>query len=221
MKRSTKLALISVAGVAAVLAYSQYSSDAEAETDGTIFASVADCVSAGQEESSCKARFGEAFETYTKSAPRFVSREDCEKDFGAERCVPDVTAANTAQPATAQASSGGGYFMPMMLGFMAGRMLSGSQMGAGAAPLYGCAGGMSGANASCYSSNSGRRYSTSGGSFSGAARTVRTSVSEFRSAPNRSAFNVVPRGSSFRASTVSSRGGFGSTGRGFSSGSGS
>ncbi len=226
MKRSSKLALVSAAGVAAVLAYTWSGTDAEPETESDIYTSVSDCVSFGKDEATCKARFGEALEAYNNTAPRFVNLQDCEKDFGAGACtsasVPEPTQVvsndtDTAQSANAAATSGGtSYFMPMMMGFMAGRMMQNASMGPQAAPLYGCAqGSPSGAGASCYSSNSGRSYYAY--TSSAGSRTVKTPVSEFRSAPKRS-FNVIPRGGSAVKAAVSSRGGFGGTSRGYSSG---
>lgn len=227
MKRSSKLALVSAAGVAAVLAYTWSGINSDPETESDIYTSVSDCVSSGKDEATCKARFGEALDTYKNTAPRFVNLQDCEKDFGAGACAP-ASPTDTAQVAsnnasdtqntnTATNSGGTSYFMPMMMGFMAGRMMQNASMGAQAAPLYGCAQGFpGGAGASCYSSNSGRSYYSY--TSSGGSRTVKTPVSEFRSAPGRS-FNVIPRGGSAVKAAVSSRGGFGSTGRGYSSGS--
>ncbi|MEN3931439.1 DUF1190 domain-containing protein [Microvirga sp. W0021] len=223
MKRSSTLALVTVAG-AAIIAYSWYSNNTEAVTDSDIFTSVSDCISSGVAEATCKARFGEAMTTYAQTAPRFVTKEDCEKDYGAGQCATAPTAAtgetvatdnNTTTTAQAsQATSGStSYFMPMMMGFMAARMMQGTQSAASAAPLYGCAGGGA-AGASCYSSNTGRSYYARTGAA--AARAVKTPVAEFRSG-NRAGFNVIPRGGSAIKSAVRSRGGFGSTGRGYSS----
>lgn len=222
MKRSSKLALVSAAGVAAVLAYTWSGTNSDPETESDIYTSVSDCISSGKDQATCQARFGEALDTYKTTAPRFVNLQDCEKDFGIGACTPAPTT-DTAQVAsnntgnaqttnTATNSSGSNYFMPMMMGFMAGRMIQSASMGPQAAPLYGCAQGASGT--SCYSSNSGRSYYTSANSAG--ARTVKAPVSEFRSAPGRS-FNVIPRGGSAVKAAVSSRGGFGGTGRSYSS----
>lgn len=213
MKRSSKLALVSVAGAAAVLAYTWYDNGSEAETMGDVYSSVSDCVSSGLEEATCKARFGEALDTYAKTAPRFVNKEDCEKDFGTNACLQAPATASTA--ATGSSETRTSYFMPLMMGFMAGRMMQGMQTPPAAAPLYGCASGM-GAPGSCYASNSGRTYAYAGG---GNSRTVRAPVSEFRSAASRGGYSVVQRGGSAMRSAVASRGGFGSSGRSYSSGS--
>lgn len=225
MKRSSKLALVSAAGIAAVVAYTWYSGNADAVTESNIYTSVSDCISSGNDEAVCKAHFGEAMDTYTKTAPRFVSQQDCEKDFGTGACMAAPTVDNagatanngnnisTAENATTATTGGTSYFMPMMMGFMMGRMMQNARMtGPAAAPMYGCASGMSAAGASCYASNSGRSYQTTAGS-----RTVRAPVSEFRSASGRGGFSVIPRGGSAMKAAVSSRGGFGSTGRGYSS----
>lgn len=217
MKRSTQLALVTMAGVA-VLGYFWFS-QSEAETEGTVYASMDDCLYAGTDAATCKARFEEATEIYKKTAPRFVSLQDCERDFGAGACTPanasPVVLGSGASPAvesTTAANSGSqSYFMPMMMGFMAARMMGGGvQQSYTASPLYGCSGAASGAGGRCYTGTTGRTYASAAGS-----RTVRAPVSEFRSAANRG-FSVVPRGASARSAAVSSRGGFGGSSRSYS-----
>lgn len=230
MKRSSQLALVTMAGVA-VLGYFWFSqNEAEPEMEGTIYTSMDDCLYAGSDAATCKARFDEATEAYKKTAPRFVSLQDCERDFGAGACTPANTAAATAatlpnvngssasapttNSETTASSETRSYFMPAMMGFMAARMMSGGNMQQSytASPLYGCNGAASGAGGRCYTGASGRSYYGSAGS-----RTVKAPVSEFRSNANRS-FRVVSRGASVRsaASPVASRGGFGGSSRSYS-----
>lgn len=229
MKRSSQLALMTMAGVA-VLGYFWLSqTEAEPETEGTIFTSVDDCLYAGNDAAACKARFEEATDTYKKTAPRFVSLQDCERDFGTGACTPaTIAAAATAPDATGTSASASAtnsetaansgtrsYFMPAMMGFMAARMMSGGNMQQSytASPLYGCGGAASAAGGRCYTGTSGRSYYGSTGS-----RTVKAPVSEFRSSANRG-FRVVSRGASARAaSPVASRGGFGGSSRSYSGG---
>ncbi len=221
MKRSTQLALVSVVGIGAV-AYYLNSGEAEVETtDSTLYTSQSDCLNAGVDAGICAAQFGEAYRAHAAAAPRFESKEDCERDFGAGKC-------EAAAPQGSTATSGSGsYFMPMMMGFMVARMMQGTQPYS-TQPLYGCPGGAPGAaGQQCYSSRNGRyvyAYGGSSGSSGNAGRQVKAPVSEFRGTSAR--YNVVPRGSNISSvsgisrSGVSSRGGFGSFGRGFSGGGG-
>jgi uncharacterized protein YgiB involved in biofilm formation len=55
-------------------------------------------------------------------APKYASRSECETDFGAGQC----------EAAPQQQASGSSFFMPMMMGYMAGQMLN--RQGAAAMP---------------------------------------------------------------------------------------
>ena len=68
--------------------------------------------------------------------PKFSSREDCEAQFGEGACEgqPAKTAAGSDGSTVQQHS--GGMWMPMMMGFMAGRFLSGGGMMQGSQGLY-------------------------------------------------------------------------------------
>lgn len=66
--------------------------------------------------------------------PRFSSQEECEAKFGAGACTrPD---AQPGQEGTAVQQHSGGMWMPMMMGFMAGRFLGGGGMMQGSQGLY-------------------------------------------------------------------------------------
>lgn len=73
----------------------------------------------------CQKAFSESREKHLASAPKFMSKEDCEKQFGKEKCI-----ASPQQGEHAMHGGGHGMFMPMMMGFMMGKM-----MGGGAAPI--------------------------------------------------------------------------------------
>lgn len=105
----------------------------------------------------CRIALADARAQHVQTAPRFASREDCETQFGLGNCgtPQQILSANdefsTVQPAPQaapltgeqaqqqQAQSSGGIFMPMLMGYMIGRSLSGPSPWAnrGAAqPLY-------------------------------------------------------------------------------------
>lgn len=60
----------------------------------------------------CEAAFGEAQRQHLTTAPRFTSKEECEAEMGSGAC-------------TVVESGQGSVFMPLMAGFLLGRMLSG------------------------------------------------------------------------------------------------
>lgn len=99
---------------------------------------------------SCDSQFAEAKKEHAKTAPRFANREECEAKFGKENCVPGSTYTAEAKPGstatsttpgattpgsqqTAQAGSGG-FFVPLMLGYLGGQMMG--RMGQPPQPVY-------------------------------------------------------------------------------------
>ena len=74
------------------------------------------CLANGDvDRSQCEADFKAAKEQHAKVAPKYTSQADCEADFGAEQC----------ESAPYQTQSGGSVFMPLMMGYMMGSMMSG------------------------------------------------------------------------------------------------
>ena len=77
---------------------------------------------------SCTTAYRAAKEEHVKTAPKFTTKEECEAAGWAACEVAPQT------PTTAQAG-GGGMFMPMMMGYMMGRMMGGGGMMG--QPVYG------------------------------------------------------------------------------------
>lgn len=94
--------------VAATLSVTGCSSGTE-ETD--VFRSLEDCNASnpGQEET-CQMAYDNSQKEAERTAPKYSSLRDCEDEFGYDRC---------------RRHSSSGVFMPMMAGFMIGRMLDG------------------------------------------------------------------------------------------------
>jgi uncharacterized protein YgiB involved in biofilm formation len=69
----------------------------------------------------CEAAYQKAQDEAERTGPKYTSRAQCEAEFGYGQCGP---------------SRGGGVFMPMMTGFMIGRMLSGNNYGSVYNPVY-------------------------------------------------------------------------------------
>ena len=120
MKRSSTLTLALMSATALTLAACDNSEQA------AIFENVEQCSSQdGFDTLSCETNLQLAQEEHIRAAPKYSSFADCEADFGAEQC----------EPAPQQSSSGGSIFMPLMMGYMMGNMLSG-RSNVATQPLY-------------------------------------------------------------------------------------
>ncbi|MCS4306472.1 uncharacterized protein YgiB involved in biofilm formation [Rheinheimera pacifica] len=92
-----------------------------------VFNSPDECAAYYNPPAECKAAFDDAKALHPQVAPRYASRQECETDFGTGQCeTAPVLAANNTVPAeqTQQSQQSSGFFMPMMMGFMAGQMLN-------------------------------------------------------------------------------------------------
>lgn len=111
-----------------------------------VLRSQAECASRPDPDA-CRTALADARAQHVQTAPRFATRQECEDQFGAANCgTPDQVlagndtfsaaqpAGDPAQPAPQQQASGGGVFMPLLMGYMMGRALGGP--GLGAQPLY-------------------------------------------------------------------------------------
>lgn len=119
-KRSNKVALVAMGmGVSAFAL-----TGCEEKVDAFQFATVDGCITSGEfTEAECQSQFQIASAEHERAAPRYQSRADCEAEHGAAACEPQ------------QASSGGGLWMPLMMGMMMGNMMSGNRAVA-TQPLY-------------------------------------------------------------------------------------
>lgn len=111
-KRSGKVALIAMGmGVSAFAL-----TGCEEKVDAFQFASVDGCITSGEfSEAECQARFGAAKTEHERAAPRYQSRADCEAEHGAAAC----------EPRQGENATGGGLWMPLMIGWMMGRAIGG------------------------------------------------------------------------------------------------
>ena len=122
MKRSRAISLLLMGSLAAGSA----GCSSEKIEEGTYtFTSLNECVASAMfSESECRELAARAL----AETPRFSSQEECEAKFGAGACTrPD---AQPGQEGTAVQQHSGGMWMPMMMGFMAGRFLGGGGMDA-------------------------------------------------------------------------------------------
>ena len=92
-----------------------------------VFNSPDECAAYYNPPAECKAAFDDAKALHPQVAPRYASKQECETDFGNGQCeTAPVLAANNTVPTeqTQQSQQSSGFFMPMMMGFMAGQMLN-------------------------------------------------------------------------------------------------
>lgn len=206
-KRSRRVALVLVGTASLALAACK-----DEQVDAQSFPDLQSCIAAAREnslwftEGDCNANFAAAQAEYAETAPRYESKELCEQEHGAGNCGGDTAAAagDTAPAAgdptqaagdqVAQQSGGGmgSIFMPLLMGYMMGSMLSGGSRSVNSQPLVRTADG---------------RYSTPSGnqSFASNRGAGQVSPNTFQRAP--STVGKAP----MTASQVSQRGGFGAS----------
>jgi uncharacterized protein YgiB involved in biofilm formation len=109
MKRSKRVVLTTLTMAGAVTL--QGCGGDEPSVDAFPYASVAECQSAGDVPASeCQTAYTQAMANHEQAAPRFESQPLCEEQFGAGQCQQ-------------RAAGTGSVWMPLLAGFMVGRML--------------------------------------------------------------------------------------------------
>lgn len=110
----------------------------EADETVALYTTAEQCTTANPGQAGeCTTAYNNAVQEAVKTAPKYATREDCVAEFGESQCtqaqVPTELANNnqTQQQEPAQAS--GGFWMPLMAGYMMGRMMGG---GAASQPLF-------------------------------------------------------------------------------------
>lgn len=120
MKRSKKAALVLMAPAASLLITGCGGRD-----PALVYGSLQECISSGiNSEEQCKMDYGNAEKLHPEVAPKYVNLAECEADFGPGKCEDAPKQEGSSTPSS-------GFFMPMMMGFLAGQMLNGAK-GAGA-----------------------------------------------------------------------------------------
>ena len=123
MKRSRAAALLLMGS--APLLLTACNSDSEASRQG-LYTSVEACVAATNDSATCKQAFAKAQQDATANAPRYASREQCEANYGADKCV-ERNDGNSHS-----------FFGPMMTGFFLSQLMrNGAAMnGFNSAPAF-------------------------------------------------------------------------------------
>lgn len=110
MKRSKKAALVLTVPVATLLI-----AGCEKEVQGMVYSSPEECSAGGWNTTEqCEAEYAEAKALHPQVAPKYANKQECEADFGEGKC----------ETAPQQTASGNSFFMPMMMGYLAGQMMN-------------------------------------------------------------------------------------------------
>ncbi|WP_440866027.1 DUF1190 family protein [Symbiopectobacterium purcellii] len=154
------------------------------QTDETVsmYQNADDCSAANPSMSAqCTTAYNNALKEAEKTAPKYASKEDCVAEFGEAQCTPVPAQAGTAAQPTQTSSS----WMPLMAGYMMGRMMSG---GAGFAqqPLFSSRSPASPAN--------GQFVDASGKSYGAATSGRSVTVPKTALAPKPATTNTITRG---------------------------
>ena len=97
----------------------------ENSSEEGLYTSVEACVAQTGDETSCRQAHDQAQREFSQSAPRYATREECIAVHGADQC----------QQVGQQ--HGGSIFMPLLAGYVMGRMLSGGNVaGLRSAPAF-------------------------------------------------------------------------------------
>lgn len=140
MRKTRTLLLASVAALALAACDDSITGKSEFVRDE------AQCASTDN-PSACRQALMDARREHARTAPAFATRESCEAAFGAANCEAapgtptpaQIAAAQTHEATQGQAQpqqvqqAGGGFFMPLLMGYMMGRMAGGAMA---AQPMY-------------------------------------------------------------------------------------
>jgi len=93
----------------------------------SLYQNADDCASATGNKAECTTAYNNALKEAERTAPKYASREDCVAEFGEGQCqqAPAPAQAGTAPENQAQAQSSGSFWMPLMAGYMMGRLMGG------------------------------------------------------------------------------------------------
>lgn len=114
-KRSRKAALIFMLPAASLILSGCGREQSEQTVDAQVFNTPDECAAFYNPPAECQAAFADAQALHPQVAPRYANKQECETDFGVGQCETAPAQQQNAQ---------GSFFMPMMMGFLAGQMLN-------------------------------------------------------------------------------------------------
>lgn len=183
----------SLAPLALVISSILLVSGCDQQTDSaTMYKTVEDCRHAQPDQANqCQAAFQHAQQEAARTAPKYQNRADCVAEFGEDQCQ---------QMTQAEPQHSGSFWMPLMAGYMMGRMLNNRPQ---AQPLF--------TPRSATSPGRGQFVDASGRSYGAATSGRTTPVTGSTFTPKPSSTNTITRGGFGRTvanqATVSSRAG--------------
>ncbi len=92
----------------------------------SLYQNADDCSKANPSQSAqCTTAYNNALKEAEKTAPKYATREDCVAEFGENQCQQAPAQAGVGTTNNAEAQQSGSFWMPLMAGYMMGRMMSG------------------------------------------------------------------------------------------------
>ena len=148
----------------------------------SLYQNADDCSAANPGKAAeCTTAYTNAVKEAERTAPKYATREDCVAEFGEAQCTQAPAQAGMA----AESQSSGSFWMPLMAGYMMGRLMGGS--GFAQQPLFTSKNAASPAN--------GKFVDASGKSYGPATAGGRTmTVPKTAMAPKPAVTNTVTRG---------------------------
>lgn len=175
--RSSKIAPAAIA----ISAVFMLSACEKSDDKVALYQNADDCSKANPSNSAqCSKAFTEAKAEAAKTAPKYANRAECVAEFGENQC----TQAPAQAGMNAESQSGGSMWMPLMAGFMMGRMMSGG--GYAQQPLF--------TSKSAASPANGKFVDASGKSYGPATTGRSMSVPPSAMAPKPATTSTVTRG---------------------------
>jgi uncharacterized protein YgiB involved in biofilm formation len=128
------LAPVALAVGAVFMLYGRSNAD---EVEATIYRNAQECIAANPTlVQACNASYESSLVEAQNTAPKYATKADCEAEFGVGACeVSQANAAENGNPAQATQSEArqGSMWMPLMMGYMMGRMSGGAY---GQSPMF-------------------------------------------------------------------------------------
>ncbi len=151
----------------------------------SLYTNADECSKANPSQSEqCTIAYNNALKEAEKTAPKYATREDCVAEFGEQQCTQAPAQAGVGNQAQAQSSSGS-FWMPLMAGYMMGRLMGGNS--APSQPLFSSKSASSPAN--------GKFVDATGKSYGPATAGGRTmSVPKTAMAPKPATTTTITRG---------------------------
>lgn len=92
----------------------------------SLYQNADDCSAANPGKAAeCTTAYTNAVKEAERTAPKYATREDCVAEFGEGQCQQTPAQAGVAPENQAQAQSSGSFWMPLMAGYMMGRLMGG------------------------------------------------------------------------------------------------